>query len=125
MNINQRALELAAMMRAAVMGAQPGKWFIAHDHGAIAAHDDSADGDDVKFYGGAMVCESVNPRNALPIVACQPQNVAAVCDELLRIKKELQHQQLINKDHGEAFSRLRDAAADACDRLKRIDDLPF
>jgi hypothetical protein len=124
MNINQKSLELAAFIMAATRETT-GEWFLSPSSGAVAERDPNADPKDVEYYGGNPICESVMPSTALGIVACQPNNVRVVCSELLRIKKELQHQQLVNKDHSEAFSRLRDAAADTCDRLKRIDDIPF
>lgn len=108
---------LAERMHCAALGATKGTWRVRTD--GVFSEDASAArfADELRYYGGALIGESMRPCDRLHVEAAQPANVVRIVDAYRAAVWELEHLRALLADHRSSFEELRRYAADAVERV--------
>lgn len=119
MDDGTRLLCLAATMRAAASVASKGRWCHLDDVIITDGITDNHPGD-TTGYGGPLVCESITQKDALFLMAAQPQHIVEVLEEFARVARELKHIKQVLGDHRDSIVHASESAEDAVERLNSI-----
>lgn len=114
--MDHQLMDAVVRLRSAAQQATTGPWR-ASSSGAVAApeHKTAMNSEDVEYYGGHLVAESMSPRDVLYLTMVSPERIIAMCDAVISMLKAEQH-----REHYRALDEeARNNATTACETAMR------
>lgn len=121
--MDRQLMDAVVRLRAAAEQASTGPWRACSSGAVIAPeHQPSTTPEDVEYYGGHLVAESMSSRDVLYLTMVSPERIVAICDAVMTMLKAEQRRD----DHRKLNADARDKAEAACEAtmqaIKRMGD---